>query len=61
MRQVAVSLLPATYAADGYYTVIYGGGNLTGDMLALLLVTGVTLAAACIRTLWSGSKLHAAA
>lgn len=41
--------LPATYAADGYYTVIFGGESLTSDMLTLLLVSGVTLFVAFIR------------
>ncbi|MEH6948402.1 ABC transporter permease [Bacillus sp. JJ634] len=47
--QTVGSYLPATYAADGYYTVIFGGEHLTTDMLPLLLISVVTLFVAVIR------------
>lgn len=47
--QTVGSYLPATYAADGYYSVIFGGKSLTTDMMALLLVSAVTLFVALIR------------
>ncbi len=47
--QTVGSYLPATYAADGYYSVIFGGKSLTTDMIALLLVSAVTLFVALIR------------
>lgn len=47
--QTVGSYLPATYAADGYYTVIFGGESLITDMVALLLVSAVTLFVVLIR------------
>ena len=47
--QTVSSYLPATYAADGYYTVIFGGESLTTDMITLLLISAVTLFVALIR------------
>ncbi|MEK4027007.1 MULTISPECIES: ABC transporter permease [Bacillaceae] len=37
--------LPATYAADGYYTIVFGGdsGNISGNMGQLLLMIFVTM------------------
>ncbi|OEH85119.1 hypothetical protein BHU72_05775 [Desulfuribacillus stibiiarsenatis] len=40
------SLLPATYAADSYFTVIFGGGPLQSNMtilLAMILVTQIVV------------------
>jgi uncharacterized phage infection (PIP) family protein YhgE len=47
--QTVGSFLPATYAADGYYTVIFGGVHLTSNMMTLLLISAVTLVVACVR------------
>lgn len=41
--QTIGTYLPATYAADGYYTVIFGGESLITDMFSLLAVSAVTL------------------
>ncbi|WP_320627755.1 hypothetical protein [Bacillus mycoides] len=35
-------LFPATYAANGYYTIIFGGVNLVGNIISLLLIILVT-------------------
>lgn len=37
--------LPATYGADGYYTIVFGGadGNIKANLLALLIIAGVSL------------------
>ncbi|HEX6594684.1 MAG TPA: hypothetical protein VF095_08850 [Bacillota bacterium] len=37
------NLLPATYGTNGYFSMIYGGGNLAADIKALLWITGMTL------------------
>ncbi len=37
------NLLPATYGTNGYFSMIYGGGNLQADIKALLWMTGMTL------------------
>jgi uncharacterized phage infection (PIP) family protein YhgE len=47
--QTVGSYLPATYAADGYYTVIFGGESLTPDMIPMLLVSVVTIFVALIK------------
>ncbi|MES5924716.1 hypothetical protein QCI77_01095 [Bacillus cereus group sp. MG9] len=42
-KQVCRSgLFPATYAANGYYTIIFGGVNLAGNIISLLLIILVT-------------------
>jgi len=41
--QTVGSYFPATYVADGYYTVIFGGTSLSHDMSILLLVSLVTV------------------
>lgn len=43
------SYLPATYVADGYYTVIFGGENLTTDMIILLFISAATLFVSLLR------------
>ncbi|MGH0948296.1 hypothetical protein [Bacillus mycoides] len=35
-------LFPATYAANGYYTIIFGGVNLVENIISLLLIILVT-------------------
>ncbi|QWG48572.1 hypothetical protein EXW28_01115 [Bacillus mycoides] len=42
-KQVCRSgLFPATYAANGYYTIIFGGVNLAENIISLLLIILVT-------------------
>ncbi|MCM3736977.1 ABC transporter permease [Bacillus cytotoxicus] len=40
--QTIGKLLPATYAADGYYTIIFGGENLTKNIMFLCIIIAVT-------------------
>ena len=40
--QAIGTLLPATYAADGYYTIIFGGENLTKNIMFLCMIIAVT-------------------
>ncbi|MFI8709861.1 YhgE/Pip domain-containing protein [Bacillus sp. NPDC077411] len=40
--QTIGNLLPATYAADGYYTIIFGGENLTKNIMFLCMIIAVT-------------------
>jgi YhgE/Pip-like protein len=55
--QMIGSYLPATYAADGYYTVIFGGGNLANDMIILLVISAVTLFIALIRIVFTENSV----
>ncbi|MBM0067501.1 YhgE/Pip domain-containing protein [Alkalicoccobacillus gibsonii] len=41
--QTVSSLLPATYAADGYFTVIFGGTGVTQEFMPLILIMAVAL------------------
>ncbi|ARJ19963.1 hypothetical protein J7E43_22300 [Bacillus sp. ISL-8] len=42
-KQVCRSgLFPTTYAANGYYTIIFGGVNLAENIISLLLIILVT-------------------
>ncbi|MCM2676882.1 YhgE/Pip domain-containing protein [Alkalicoccobacillus plakortidis] len=41
--QTISSILPATYAADGYFTVIFGGTGVTQEFLPLLMIMAVVL------------------
>ncbi|MCC2386526.1 YhgE/Pip domain-containing protein [Bacillus cereus] len=41
--QTVGSYFPATYVADGYYTVIFGGSDLSHDMNILLFVSLITI------------------
>ncbi|MEY8344036.1 YhgE/Pip domain-containing protein [Niallia circulans] len=47
--QTIGSYLPATYASNGYYSLIFGGKSLTTEMMALLIVSAVTLFVALFR------------
>ncbi|MEK4750887.1 ABC transporter permease [Niallia sp. FSL W8-0177] len=47
--QTIGSYLPATYASNGYYSLIFGGKSLTTEMMALLIVSTVTLFVALFR------------
>ncbi|KLV26726.1 membrane protein [Niallia circulans] len=47
--QTIGSYLPATYASNGYYSLIFGGKSLTTEMMALLIVSAVTLFVALVR------------
>lgn len=42
--QTVSSILPATYAADGYFTVIFGGTGVTQEFMPLILIMAVALA-----------------
>lgn len=42
-------LLPATYGTNGYFSMIYGGGDLGQDTIALLIIAGSTLLIAILR------------
>ncbi|OOR50940.1 hypothetical protein BLX05_16880 [Bacillus pseudomycoides] len=35
-------LFPETYAANGYYTIIFGGGNLKENIISLLFIIVIT-------------------
>lgn len=37
------NFLPATHVAQGYYSMVYGGGDLTGNALPLIYMLGVFL------------------
>jgi len=38
--------LPATYGVDGYFSIVYGGGDLAADVRILLIMTAITLVVA---------------
>lgn len=40
---------PASYIADGYLTVLFGGRNLVDDLLLLLLISSITFLASLVR------------
>lgn len=37
------AILPATYGVNGYFSLIYGGGNINSDINYLLMITGIAL------------------
>ncbi|MGG3801283.1 YhgE/Pip domain-containing protein [Metabacillus fastidiosus] len=47
--------LPATYAAEGYYNIIFGGTGMGNVLVILLLITAVTLFIAAVRVLFTGT------
>lgn len=47
--------LPATYAAEGYYNIIFGGTGIGNVLVILLLITAVTLFIAAGRVLFTGT------
>ncbi|WP_245595221.1 YhgE/Pip domain-containing protein [Fictibacillus gelatini] len=49
--QTIGKLLPATYAANGYFTTAFGDGNLTKDIYCLLLISITCLLLSAIRIL----------
>lgn len=55
--QTVGSYLPATYVADGYYTVIFGGESLTTDMTNLLFVSAMTVFIAFLRLVLQKNSL----
>lgn len=55
--QTVGSYLPATYVADGYYTVIFGGESLTTDMINFLFVSAVTIFIAFLRLVLQKNSL----
>ena len=46
--QTIVGLFPATYAANGYYTIIFGGVSLEKNIISLLVIILVTQSLAVI-------------
>ncbi|MGZ7149891.1 hypothetical protein [Bacillus sp. BC08] len=46
--QTIGELFPATYAANGYYTIIFGGVNLEENIISLLVIILVTQLVAII-------------
>ncbi|KEK21935.1 YhgE/Pip domain-containing protein [Bacillus gaemokensis] len=46
--QTIGELFPATYAANGYYTIIFGGGELKGNVISLLFIIAITQMAALV-------------
>ncbi|GGL48619.1 YhgE/Pip domain-containing protein [Sporolactobacillus putidus] len=54
--QTIAAYFPATYVADGYYTVIFGGVRLSGDLLPLAAISGAALLVAMIRVLFQKNK-----
>lgn len=50
------SVLPATYAADGYYTVILGGEKLALNMMILLLISLVSVVIVIIKVAFQKSS-----
>ncbi|WP_141432640.1 YhgE/Pip domain-containing protein [Bacillus sp. 03113] len=55
--QTVGSYFPATYVADGYYTLIFGGEGLSNDMIPLLLVTAATLFVAVVRVVFQKNSV----
>lgn len=53
--QTIGGLFPATYAANGYYTIIFGGGNISSDLIYLLIIIGITQVFAIIGNVLSNS------
>ncbi|MGG3889417.1 YhgE/Pip domain-containing protein [Metabacillus fastidiosus] len=47
--------LPATYAVEGYYNIIFGGTGMGNVLIVLLLITAVTLFIAAGRVLFTGT------
>lgn len=56
------NILPATYGVNSYFSLIYGGGNLTSDMKHLLIIIGVLLTIAVgaqiTSYLWEKLQVH---
>lgn len=54
------SLLPATYGADGYFTIIFGGStdNLMSDCSSLGMIIAVTLTISTIVVALKKSKVQ---
>ncbi|WP_212935846.1 YhgE/Pip domain-containing protein [Bacillus hominis] len=52
--QIIGELFPATYAANGYYTIIFGGVNLEKNIISLLFVILVTQSVAGIAIVIKG-------
>ncbi|MCU4991439.1 hypothetical protein OCF10_21260 [Bacillus cereus] len=50
--QTIGELFPATYAANGYYTIIFGGVSLEKNIIALLVIILVTQSIAVITLLF---------
>ncbi|WP_203364600.1 ABC transporter permease [Bacillus sp. REN10] len=57
--QSVAALLPATYAADGYYTIVFGGdpANLSANMGQLLLIIFATWMIAALAVLMKRTRL----
>lgn len=46
--QTIGELFPATYAAEGYFAIVFGGGDLKGNIISLLFIIVVTQIVALI-------------
>nr|WP_106779470.1 ABC transporter permease [Lysinibacillus timonensis] len=56
--QTIGSYLPATYAVNGYFTVTFGGDNLSFDISLLLIISVVTISIALIKVIFQKSEVQ---
>lgn len=54
--QTVGSYFPATYAANGYYTVIFGGEGLTNEMMVLVVISTITLLVTCVKVVFQKNR-----
>ncbi|GIP18319.1 hypothetical protein J40TS1_39610 [Paenibacillus montaniterrae] len=50
------NIFPATYGASGYFSIIYGGTNVTGEMKMLAAIILITFSVTVLRAALSKSK-----
>ncbi|MGG4043145.1 hypothetical protein [Bacillus smithii] len=55
--QTIGSFLPASYVANGYYTLTFGGESLSTDMMPLLLVSAITLFVSVVKVLFQQNSV----
>lgn len=55
--QTIGSFLPASYVANGYYTLTFGGESLSTDMMPLLLVSVITLFVSVVKVLFQQNSV----
>lgn len=55
--QTVGSYFPATYAANGYYTVIFGGEGLSNEMMVLVVISAITLLVAYVKVVFQKNRL----
>ncbi|MFC3886122.1 YhgE/Pip domain-containing protein [Bacillus songklensis] len=51
-------MLPATYAANGYFSIIFGGGEMTQNVTAMLIILAIVLATATVRQAFPSLQKH---